>query len=271
MPPADNDRRLTNREIGRIVTSWLGVEGGYLADFSYSSHNTFWLEACDLIVDTHGFDGTTRECFIHTLSNASASDQSKALRAILDGYSAIETPDPDHPHLRTPRLERIIRSWISRLETGQDAVTVTLASASEIVRRVLDDADNLIRTSGPQSAVDRVHTAMHGYLHGLASDAGITVESDRPTMNQLLRALRAQHPALVDLGARPDDIGRILNGMATIFDALNPVRNNASAAHPNDEIVGEPEAILIINTVRTVLSYLEAKRRQIISPTSTAR
>jgi len=49
--------------------------------------------------------------------------------------------------------------------------------------------------------------------------------------------------------------------MANIMDALNPVRNNASVAHPNTTLIGEPEAVLVINIVRSLLGYLEAKRR----------
>jgi hypothetical protein len=73
--------------------------------------------------------------------------------------------------------------------------------------------------------------------------------------------LRAEYPPLLDLGARPEDVTRVLQSMATILDALNPVRNNASAAHPNEHLLGEPEASLVINTVRTLLNYLENKRR----------
>ena len=53
----------------------------------------------------------------------------------------------------------------------------------------------------------------------------------------------------------------MLGAIATILDALNPVRNNASVAHPNDQLLGEPEAHLVINIVRTLLNYLEDKRR----------
>jgi Abortive infection C-terminus len=122
-----------------------------------------------------------------------------------------------------------------------------------------------MRTSGPQSAVDRLHTAMHGYLHSLCDEAGIT-HGDRPTMNQLFKALRAGHPGLADLGARPEEVTRVLGSMASILDALNPVRNNASVAHPNEQLIGEPEALLVINTVRTLLSYFESKRRQLAAP-----
>lgn len=121
-----------------------------------------------------------------------------------------------------------------------------------------------MRTSGPQSAVDRVHTAMHGYLHSLCDEVGIVLDG-RPTMNQLFKALRTTHPALADVGAREEEVKKILGSMATILDALNPVRNNASVAHPNQQLVGESEANLVINTVRTLLSYLESKRRSAVS------
>ena len=156
-----------------------------------------------------------------------------------------------------------------RLETGTVAVQVEIASASEIVRRALDDANTLIRSSGPQSAVDRVHTALHGYLHSLCDEVGID-PGERPTMNQLFKALHVGHPALANLGPRSDDIRRILGSMAAILDALNPVRNNASVAHPNNDLVGEPEAYLVINTVRTLLGYFELRRKQ-YSDTSTPR
>ena len=253
--------KLTRRDIGRLVHNWIGVDGGYLRSFSYASHNRFWLEVCDIPVDTNRFDGTTRECFEKTLFEVKAKDQAAALRAILNDYPPNDEPDPDRPKFRSPELHREILEWISRLETGQVAVEVEIEGASEVVRRALDDADTLLRTSGPQSAVDRVHTAMHGYLYSLCQEIDIHLDG-RPKMNQLFKALRGSHPALADIGARGEDVNRILGSLATILDALNPIRNNASVAHPNDRLVGEPEARLVINVVRTLLNYLEDKRRR---------
>jgi hypothetical protein len=261
-PVPEETQKLTRKEISRLVHNWIGLSGGYLGDFSYASHDRFWMENCDLHVSTSNFAGTTRACFEETLFEASASDQALALRAILEDYPSPEVPDPSTPKFRSAALHREIVAWISRLETGEVAVVLEIATASEVVRRALDDADTLLRTSGPQSAVDRVHTAMHGYLHSLCDEAGIVLSGDRPTMNQLFKALRSGHPGLSDLGARPDEITRVLQSMATILDSLNPVRNNASVAHPNNELIGKPEAMLVINTVRTLLSYLESKRRE---------
>lgn len=265
MPPASTGVRLTRPEITKLVYKWIGVSGGYLGNFSYGRHDRFWLDVCDLPVNTAAFSGTTRDCFEATLFDASATDQAAVLRAILDEYPPVEGSDAQG-NFRTSHLHTEILQWIARLETGQVAVPMQLASTTDIVRRALDDADVLLKTSGPQSAVDRVHTAFHGYLHALSDEAGVRGLPDRPTMNQLFKAIRSHHPAFTNLGPSADEISRVLQSMATILDALNPVRNNASVAHPNQSLVGEPEAVLVINTVRTLLGYLEAKRRSLVAP-----
>jgi len=256
------DGRLTRKEIDQLVNDWIGVNGGYLGDFSYRSHDRFWMNTCELEVDTAAFPGTTRMCFENTLFEASALEQAAALRAILDDYPPLVEVDAARHKFRTTPLRDQMIGWVSRLELREIPVSVELESASEIVRRALDDADTLIRSSGPQSAVDRVHTAMHGYLQRLCNEAGVAVAGGRPTMTQLFKSLRTASPILADLGVRSEEMSKILGSTATILDALNPVRNNASVAHPNDTLIGEPEARLVINIVKTLLSYFEAKRRQ---------
>lgn len=71
--------------------------------------------------------------------------------------------------------------------------------------------------------------------------------------------LRSGHPKLADLGPRAQDVEKVLNSCASILDALLPVRNRASVAHPNAELLGEPEARLVINVGRTILDYLDAR------------
>lgn len=90
-------------------------------------------------------------------------------------------------------------------------------------------------------------------------------------MTQLFKALRVGHPALKVLGPNADEMTRILQSMTNIMDALNPVRNNASVAHPNTTLIGEPEAVLVINIVRSLLGYLEARRRLTHAPVAAAK
>lgn len=140
-PP--NNLLLSHVEITKLVYKWIGVEGGYLVGFSYSSHDRFWLDICDLAISTSAFAGTTRECFEATLFNASAADQANVLREVLDRYPAEEIAPESK--LRSQKLQSEILSWIARLETGQVAVPMNIESPTDFVRRALDDADSLLR------------------------------------------------------------------------------------------------------------------------------
>jgi hypothetical protein len=136
-----------------------------------------------------------------------------------------------------------------------------LKITSQIVDRALTDAEKLLATSGATSGVDRIHTALHGYLLQICADAQIIVPTQDPNLTQLYKALRAQHPKFSSSGPRAHDIEKVLNSLSAVVDALNPLRNKASVAHPNANLLAEPEAMLVINAVRTLLHYLEAKTK----------
>jgi hypothetical protein len=108
------------------------------------------------------------------------------------------------------------------------------------------------------SGLDRVHTALHGYIKAACMDLGLAPRDDAG-ITELFKVLRRSHPALRRLVPGAKDIDRILNPMASIIDALNPLRNRGSVAHPNDELLEEPEAMLVINAVRTLLHHLNSR------------
>src|SRR5262249_45556945 len=104
----------------------------------------------------------------------------------------------------------------------------------------------------------RVHTAFHGYLEQICADAGIVVPDDSP-ITTLFSQIRQKHQKLqiTDPQAQQMTV-QILRGAAQIVEALNPVRNTKSLAHPNS-LLDEPEAMLAINAIRTMLHYLDSK------------
>jgi len=136
----------------------------------------------------------------------------------------------------------------------------TLDEASDTVRHALQDADMLLANRGPVSALDRMHTALHGYLAAVAASAGIAVPRD-PSTTALWKLLRNSHPRLQQDGPRGQDIQKVLNACSAILDAFDPVRNKASLAHPNAELLGEAEAVLMLNVARSLLTYLDARLR----------
>jgi Abortive infection C-terminus len=243
---------LTRQEVMKVVNRYIGVNGGYLGDFSYRTHADFYPEYCDLDIDPYTFEGTTRERLIEIMSTRSARDQAKMLRGVLDRFG----DDPDHPNRSQLRPE--LEGWITRLE-GEPAVSLdTPKQTRDVVVRALADADELIRTNGATSAVDRIHTALHGHVLALCEAAGLKVDRETTT-NRALKLLKQSHPALAENGPRAQDITRILGALATVLDSFGSIRNNASVAHPNTELLDDAEAHLAINAARTLFAFLDAK------------
>ena len=246
---------LSKQEIMIIVNRWIGVYGGYLGDFSYRTHAEFYLEYCDLDFDPYEYEGTTRERFIEIISNAAPSDQAKIVRGVLERFPL---GAEGAPATRTVELRDKLLDAVARLEGLATVQSPNLKIASDVVMRAITDAETLLANTGATSSVDRIHTALHGFLIAACDQQGISYPSN-PSLTKLFKLLRDQHPRLIDMGPRSNDIARILNSMASAIDALQPIRNQASVAHPNSVLLDRPEALLVINFARAILSYLDEK------------
>ncbi len=245
---------LTSQEIMIIVNRWIGVSGGYLGDFSYRTHREFYPEYCGVNYDPDQIQGTTRERFIAILGSALPHDQAKIVSGALERF-------PLHaenaPRTRTAELRGNLEGIVGRLRSGGGVARPSPRVSSEAVARALSDADTLVGTTDAGNAVDRLHTALHGYLIALCGAAGLEVPAGS-SVTGLVKVLREGHPKLQDHGPRASDLRSILKGMSSIVDKLQPVRNDASLAHPNP-VLADPEAHLVINAIRTVFHYLDAR------------
>jgi hypothetical protein len=248
--------QLSKQEISRLVTRYIGVFGGFLGTsdrdrFSYQSHADFYPEYCNLDIDPNEHPGTTRQRFLTVISNASPRDQAKIVRGILERF-------PAEGHQSRLEMRDELLGWIERLESGAPVSSPTLQTTSEAVERAIADAEALIRSTGAPSSVDRLHTALHAHLIVVCAKAMIPCPADAG-LTALFKLLREQHSAFQDLGPRAADVTQVLRSCATILDALGPVRNRASGAHPNPTILPPAEAMLVVNVARTLLHYFDSK------------
>jgi hypothetical protein len=100
------------------------------------------------------------------------------------------------------------------------------------------------------------------------SDRNIVTGPD-PSLTHLFKSLRLQHPAFQDVGPRSEDVAKLLGAMATVVDVLNPLRNKASVAHPNQDLLAEPEALLVIklgqerSSTTLTRSFMPRREREI--------
>lgn len=247
--------KLTQQEILVLVNHWIGVEGGYLGDFSYRTHREFYPLECGLDIDPDLLGGTTRERFIEILSSESPENQARILRGVMNRFPL---GVPGAPVQRTPQLRRRLLDAIARLEGAGPVAMPLLEGGSEAVVRAISDAEVLLQSGGPTSALDRVHTALHGFLVGVLDEAGIAHDPEAPTTS-LFSLLRRNHSAFADNGKHADRTTAVLRSLAGIVDALVPLRNKASLAHPASDLLDAPEAMLAINAARTLLHYVEGK------------
>ena len=243
---------LTRPEIYTVVNRYIGVKDGYLGDFSYRTHTDFYPLFCDLDIDPNKYVGTTRERFIEILSTSTPDVQAAILRGVLKKY------EPGSSELRTGARAQEIQSMIARLMETAPVSSPALRITSAVVDRAIADAETLLQSSGATSGVDRVHTALHGYLLLVCDEARITHSAD-PSLTDLYKLLRAQHPQLQALASHSAEVDRILKALAAAIDALNTLRNRGSVAHPNPALLEHDEAVLAINCTRTILHYLDAK------------
>ena len=180
-------------------------------------------------------------------SEAAANPASKAsFRAVADAISEIG------PFTRFVAVSLETEEAVIPVEPPSPRVT------SEAVDRALKDAENLIQTSGASSAVDRVHTALHGYLRAVLDRRGVDFAKTAP-ITLLFSLLRENEPSVKDVGTRSEDLLRMIRAMSAVVDALNNIRNEASGAHPAEDVLAEAEAMLAINSTRTLLHYLDQK------------
>ncbi len=196
------------------------------------------------------------------------------LKASMDLYVEIEhenggwgqriadgLPDIAQAFERVGHSIRFVAVGLDLEENVGDVVFVARAITSDVVEESLRHAETLIGTHGAASALDRVHTAFHGYLEHVSDKAGIVVKQDAG-ITDLFARLREEHPALAIVD--PDSkkrIDQILRGMSRIVDALDPIRNRQTFAHPNANVLDDAEAMLAINLVRSMLRYLDSRLR----------
>lgn len=160
----------------------------------------------------------------------------------------------------TNEYVRFVAMELESSDAPQTVAAPILEATSDTVERALNDAARLISTEGPTSAVDRVHTAFHAYLRVLITRAGLPFK-DSDGITDLFKLLRTQHPAFAATGPNHAAIDKVLKSLSNVVDALNPLRNHSSIAHANEELLEEPEAMLVINSVRSLLHYFNAKTK----------
>ena len=131
-----------------------------------------------------------------------------------------------------------------------------IASQSGSIHKAIEDAHMFISEEKYESAVDRVHTALHGYLRLLLCQHGISYNED-----DSLPALYSKLHGCYVCNIQPSEVGEriknILRSGSGMINTVNELRNNNTLAHPNNQLIQKREALLVIRLVNAIINYIE--------------
>ena len=156
-------------------------------------------------------------------------------------------------------ISQMIAPVLNLLRESDDSDEVNfsrIATRSGTVHKAIEDAYIFIREGKYDSAVDRVHTAFHGYLRQMLTEHGASFGPDDslPALYSKLHTFYEGNMQPVDVGERVKTILRSAGGM---INAVNELRNNNTVAHPNGQLIQEREAQLVIRLINAVVDYIE--------------
>lgn len=154
------------------------------------------------------------------------------------------------------RMFAPILNLLNESDDSEDVNFSRIASRSGAVHKSIEDALVFIREGKYDSAVDRVHTAFHGYLRQLLNEhsAYYTVDESLPALYAKLHVYYESHIQPADVGERVKMILRSAGGMV---NAVNELRNNNTVAHPNGQLIQKKESQLVIRLVNAIIDYIE--------------
>lgn len=257
-------------KLGRVevnsVVSYIGVREGYLGDFSYATHADFYPTYCSLDIDPSEYSGTTRERFIKILSESNSTEQLRILSGVLEKYPLEYFKELLQNEVFTSKeyeakekLHEKLTQYITHLRGGV-IEQGELKHDIEFVNDVLQQADTLILHHSYGSAVDRAHTALHGYLKKLCDEQGFTFDEQNIKIQDMWGKLKIDHPCFnIEVREYQKPINQTVNAIGRFLENMNDIRNKHGFAHPNEDIIEEKEAKLIINLARVLLFYIDSK------------
>ncbi len=125
------------------------------------------------------------------------------------------------------------------------------------LRQAIGDAQTFIAQGKYSSAVDRVHTALHGYLRIRSDELELKYE-ESDMMPKLFNLL---YKKWEELGASTmnEIMLKALRSASATIEALNEIRNKYSLAHPNKEIISEDEAKFVLGLTENIVNYIEKR------------
>jgi hypothetical protein len=156
------------------------------------------------------------------------------------------------------KLKELYFSTVARIEGRMDAIDASAIETfepSETLEELVASIRRDLDVNKPQAALDRLHTyCMKRFASLVRKHGGEECGKDDP-----LHARVARYVKILREQKNLNPISeRIVKSSISVFEAMNPVRNDQSFAHDNPELVQMEEARFVFDSVTAFLRFSKA-------------
>lgn len=148
-------------------------------------------------------------------------------------------------------------------ETSTNISFYNIEDKNDTIKMAVKDAELFISKGDYDSAVDRVHTAFHGYLRQLLEEHD-KKSYEKDSLPSLYNKLHDYYSSAIEpkeVGTRIKEILRSANGM---INAVNEIRNNNTLSHPNVILIRKREAQLVIRLISVLIDYINEVEKDLL-------
>lgn len=235
----------------------LDMESGYVLRFSDRTFDDFFFETVNI-------DSSANSA----LFNGRGTSKAKRLRSFIERAQSgmvakvlrelWEYREADASYAVPPgeeQLKKLYFSTVARFEGQADQIDTSGIEAfepnetlEELVASIRRDLD----AKKPQTALDRLHTyCMMRFAALIHKHGGPECGKDDPLHSRVGKYVRLlqQHQNLTPLSER------IVKSSISVFQEMNPIRNDQSFAHDNETLVTMDEARFIFDSITAFLRF----------------
>ena len=239
------------------MAKFFGIKNGYVFSFLKSGYNK--TNTRDMIFEATGidiysnadYDMSQERCIRKIWDECDDYSVGKLLKVMLDYYDAVadwsweEREIYDYNQLR--ELEKRLM---------QNPITIPDA-ATDTLKLVKEDIERNCNNNTPELALDRLHTFSTEFFRSVCKKHGISTEDDRGNeypLQSLVGRLKNWYAENHYFDSEFSVVA--IQNTINIFDKYNTIRNDQSAAHPN-EVLNKAEAMYAVHIVAETLTFID--------------
>ena len=248
----------------QILEHVFGMRSGYVLDLSNNDFGQLILDAAGIDVYSKDYEarGTSKANRLRLLwERESARTVAKTLDVLLKREKRYPETYREPPVNERDRLEcQAVLNRLSHLTEVDRLPELNVGNSHATFTQVREEVQRYIGEGRFNSGIDRLHTFVTQYLRLLVEKRTAATPSESVPLHSLM----GSYIKSLQASDAPTEMSlRILKTAISTLEALNPIRNDQSLAHPNDRVIGQNEARLIFAYIIALIGYVEELERSV--------